>query len=206
MFAEGGFRWESGIQVLLPLSVVTTGVQSFIAMDTPSGERPDSGTVYVSPRYRFTLEVPRGWHTNDAVASAPFGIGAFTSPDEQVNLLIQQMPGAQDPADFVKKLDARGDRMFAGYHKISEYQMLLEGTAKPLSSSTLTHGKLRKAHPSQCYSILGWSSSLFKRRFSSSILSRFRRGSTLSRTPSARSSCHTTRPRRKVPPRRPKLS
>jgi len=126
VFVGGRFRWDSTIQVVKLLPMSTTGVQSFSVVAKQSEDQSDSGTVYMSDLYKLTLRVPQDWHTNDALARAQFGIGAFSSQDETINMLIQQMPGARDPSDFVKEFDARGGRLFAGYHKISESQMLVD--------------------------------------------------------------------------------
>lgn len=98
VFVAGKFRWDSTIQVvkLLPIESAS-GIQSLRVMTTPSGDESASGTVYVSDVGHFTLIVPQDWRTNDGPARAQYGIGALTSPDGMVNMLVQQMPTAMSP-------------------------------------------------------------------------------------------------------------
>jgi hypothetical protein len=126
VFVDGKFRWDSGIQVVKLLPLNADGVQSLKPLPAPSNQST-TNTAYVSARARFTLTVPQDWRTNDELARAKFGIGALSSSDGRVNLLIQQMPGAMVPAEFAKELDARGNRLLPGYRKVSDSQLRLDG-------------------------------------------------------------------------------
>jgi hypothetical protein len=86
-----------------------------------------SGGVYRSGGGHFTLTVPEGWTTNDDIVEPKFGVGGLGSPDNEAQLLIQQMPTQETPAIFAKKFDADGGRLFQGYRKISESKLSVAG-------------------------------------------------------------------------------
>jgi hypothetical protein len=86
-----------------------------------------SGDVYRSGSGHFTLTVPDGWRTNDDIVEPKFGVGGLSSPDNEIQLEIQQIPTQDSPAIFVKKIDAKGDKLFPGYRKLSEEKRDLAG-------------------------------------------------------------------------------
>jgi hypothetical protein len=86
-----------------------------------------SGTLYTNGATRFTLTVPEGWRANDNLVEPHSGVGALTAPDGEANLLIQLMLTTDSPKAFAEKIDAQGDRLFSGYHKISESKVNVAG-------------------------------------------------------------------------------
>jgi hypothetical protein len=86
-----------------------------------------SGGVYRNGAGHFTLKIPESWRTNDDIVEAKFGIGGLSSPDNEIQLEIQQIPTQDSPAIFVKKIDAEGDKLFPGYHKLREEKRDLAG-------------------------------------------------------------------------------
>jgi hypothetical protein len=86
-----------------------------------------SGGVYRSGAGHFTLKIPEGWRTNDDIVEPKFGIGGLSSPDNEIQLEIQQMPTTDSPAIFARKIDAKGDKLFRGYRKLSEDERDLAG-------------------------------------------------------------------------------
>jgi hypothetical protein len=86
-----------------------------------------SGGVYRSGAGHFTLKVPEAWRTNDDIVEPKFGIGGLSSPDNEIQLEIQQMPTTDSPAIFARKIDAKGDKLFLGYRKLSEEERDLAG-------------------------------------------------------------------------------
>jgi hypothetical protein len=86
-----------------------------------------SGGVYRSGAGHFTLKVPEDWRTNDDIVEPKFGIGGLSSPDNEIQLEIQQMPTTDSPAIFARKIDAKGDKLFRGYRKLSEEERDLAG-------------------------------------------------------------------------------
>src|SRR5580704_12978761 len=86
-----------------------------------------TGGVYRSGGGHFTLTVPDGWRTNDDNVEPKFGVGGLSSPDNEIQLEIQQMPTTDTPATFARKIDAKGDRLFPGYRKLSEEKRDLAG-------------------------------------------------------------------------------
>jgi hypothetical protein len=108
--------------------------------DSPSSqaESPKSGpknlvnqtlsrTLYTNGATRFTLTVPEGWKANDNLVDPRNGVGALTAPDGEANLLIQLMLTPDSPKALVKKIDAQGNSLFSGYHKISESKVNVAG-------------------------------------------------------------------------------
>jgi hypothetical protein len=79
-----------------------------------------SGTLYTNGGTRFTLTIPEGWKANDKLVEPRVGVGALTAPDGEANLMIQLMLTPDDPKTFAKKIDAQGQSLFSGYHKVSE--------------------------------------------------------------------------------------
>jgi hypothetical protein len=86
-----------------------------------------SGGVYRSGGGHFTLTVPDGWRTNDDNVEPKFGVGGLSSPDNEIQLEIQQIPTTDTPATFARKIDAKGDKLFPGYRKLSEEKRDLAG-------------------------------------------------------------------------------
>jgi hypothetical protein len=86
-----------------------------------------SGGVYRSGAGHFTLKIPEGWRTNDDIVELKFGIGGLSSPDNEIQLEIQQFPTTDSPAVFARKTDAKGDKLFRGYRKLSEEERDLAG-------------------------------------------------------------------------------
>jgi hypothetical protein len=86
-----------------------------------------SGGVYKNSAGHFTLTVPEGWRTNDDIVEPKLGIGGLTSPDNEANLEIQQMPTEDIPAAFAKKIDAKGSSVFPGYRKLDESKLDVAG-------------------------------------------------------------------------------
>jgi hypothetical protein len=128
VFVDGRFCWDSTIHQMNLLSIErVSGVATLRPIPTQGDGGADSGTVYESERSKFRLTVPSDWRFNDDLARAQYGIGAFTSPGDTVNLLVQQMPSGSGPAEFAKQLDAQGDRLFADYRKIGESHLTLDG-------------------------------------------------------------------------------
>jgi hypothetical protein len=79
-----------------------------------------SGGVYKNGAGHFTLTVPEGWRTNDDIVEPKFGIGALSSPDNEAQLMIQQIPTEDSPATLAKKLDAQSSTVLRGYRKLDE--------------------------------------------------------------------------------------
>jgi len=86
-----------------------------------------SGTLCTNGATRFTLTVPEGWKANDNLVEPHFGVGALTAPDGEANLVIQLMVTTDSPKAFAKKIDAQGNSLFPGYHKISQSKMNVGG-------------------------------------------------------------------------------
>jgi hypothetical protein len=86
-----------------------------------------SGTLYTNGATRFTLTVPQGWKANDNLVEPRAGVGALTAPDGEANLLIQLILTSDSTKTFAKKIDAQGNSLFAGYHKVSESKMNVAG-------------------------------------------------------------------------------
>jgi hypothetical protein len=86
-----------------------------------------SAGLYKNGAGHFTLTVPEGWSTNDAIVEPKFGIGALSSPDNQAELVIQQMPIEDSPAALAKKIDATGSSVFRGYRKLDESKIRVAG-------------------------------------------------------------------------------
>jgi hypothetical protein len=86
-----------------------------------------SGTLYTNGATRFTLTVPAGWKANDNLVEPKFGVGALTAPDGEANLVIQLMLTTDSPKAFAKKIDARGNTLFSGYHKLSQSKVNVAG-------------------------------------------------------------------------------
>jgi len=86
-----------------------------------------SGGVYRSGAGHFTLTVPAGWRTNDDIVEPKLGIGGLSSPDNEAQLEIQQFPTEESPATLAKKVDAKGDKLFRGYRKLSETELQVAG-------------------------------------------------------------------------------
>jgi hypothetical protein len=86
-----------------------------------------SETTYKNGAGRFTLTVPAGWRSNDDIAEPKFGIGGLNSPDDEAQIVIQQIPTEDSPSVFAKKFDAKGDSLFLGYRKLDESTMNVAG-------------------------------------------------------------------------------
>jgi hypothetical protein len=86
-----------------------------------------SGGVYRSGAGHFTLTVPEGWRTNDDIVEPTLGIGGLSSPDNEGQLEIQQMPTEESPANLAKKLDTYNNKHFRDYHKLSETELEVAG-------------------------------------------------------------------------------
>jgi hypothetical protein len=87
-----------------------------------------SGGVYRSGGGHFTLTVPEGWRTNDDIVEPKFGVGGLSSPDNEAQLAIQQMPTEDDsPTTLAKKLDGRGAGQIRGYRKLDESTLEVAG-------------------------------------------------------------------------------
>jgi hypothetical protein len=86
-----------------------------------------SGGVYKNGAGHFTLIVPEGWRTNDDIVEPKLGIGALSSPDNEAELMIQQLPTEDTPAAFAKKIDAKGSSLFSGYRKLDESKLNIAG-------------------------------------------------------------------------------
>jgi hypothetical protein len=71
-----------------------------------------SGDVDRNGAGHFTLTVPEGSRTNDDIVESKFGIVGLSSPDNETQLEIQQMPTEDSPTTLAKKLDAKGDSAF----------------------------------------------------------------------------------------------
>src|SRR4029077_16979557 len=76
---------------------------------------------------RFTLTVPAGWRSNDDIVEPKFGIGGLSSPDNEAQIDIQQIPTETSPFEFAKKIDARGDSLFRGYRRLSGSKLNVAG-------------------------------------------------------------------------------
>jgi hypothetical protein len=86
-----------------------------------------SAGVYKNGAGHFTLTVPEGWRTNDDIVEPKFGIGALSSPDNEAQLVIQQMPTDDSPSTFAKKFDARNNTAVRGYRKLDESKLKVAG-------------------------------------------------------------------------------
>jgi hypothetical protein len=86
-----------------------------------------SGTLYTNGATRFTLTVPEGWKANDNLIEPRNGVGALTAPDGEANLLIQLMLTTDSPKAFAKKIDAQGNTLLPGYHKLSQSKVNVAG-------------------------------------------------------------------------------
>jgi hypothetical protein len=86
-----------------------------------------SGGVYSNGAGHFTLTVPEGWRTNDDIVEPKYGIGGLSSPDNEAQLVIQQMPTEDSPAAFAKKFDARNGNVLRGYRKLDESKLNVAG-------------------------------------------------------------------------------
>jgi hypothetical protein len=86
-----------------------------------------SGGVYRNGAGHFTLKIPEGWRTNDDIVEPKFGIGGLSSPDNEIQLELQQIPTTDSPAIFARKTDAKGDKLFRGYRKLSDEERDLAG-------------------------------------------------------------------------------
>jgi hypothetical protein len=128
----------------ITLGVIPLGPSDFArsqnTADSPSsqGEAPKtagknlvnqtlSGTLYTNGATRFTLTVPEGWKANDNLVEPHFGVGALTAPDGEANLIIKLMLTSDSPKALVKKIDAQGNSLFSGYHKISQSKLNVAG-------------------------------------------------------------------------------
>jgi hypothetical protein len=128
----------------ITLGVIPLGPSDFARSqnkaDSPSsqGEAPKtagknlvnqtlSGTLYTNGATRFTLTVPEGWKANDNLVEPHFGVGALTAPDGEANLIIKLMLTSDSPKALVKKIDAQGNSLFSGYHKISQSKLNVAG-------------------------------------------------------------------------------
>ena len=86
-----------------------------------------SGTSYTNGASRFTLTVPEGWKANDNLVDPTIGIGALTAPDGEANLVIQLKLTSDSPKALAKKIEAQGNSLFPGYHKVSESKLSVGG-------------------------------------------------------------------------------
>ena len=86
-----------------------------------------SETVYKNGAGRFTLTVPAGWRSNDDIVEPKFGIGGLSSPDNEAQIEIQQIPTEDSPTAFAKKVDAKGDSLFRGYRRLGESKLNVAG-------------------------------------------------------------------------------
>jgi len=86
-----------------------------------------SETIYKNGAGRFTLTVPAGWRSNDDIVEPKFGIGGLSSPDNEAQIDIQQIPTETDPIEFAKKFDAKGDSLFRSYRRLSESKLNVAG-------------------------------------------------------------------------------
>jgi hypothetical protein len=77
-----------------------------------------SGDVYRNGADTLPLTVPEGWRTNDNIVEPKLGIGGLSSPDNEAQLEIQQMPTEDSPTTLARKLGAKGDSAFRGYRKL----------------------------------------------------------------------------------------
>ena len=80
--------------------------------------RTVSGTLYTNGGTRFTLTIPEGWKANDNLLKPRVRVGALTALDGEANLMIQLMLTPDDPKTFAKTIDAPGESLFSGYHKL----------------------------------------------------------------------------------------
>jgi hypothetical protein len=91
-----------------------------------------SAGLYKNGAGHFTLAVPEGWRTNDDIVEPKYGIGGLSSPDNEAQLVIQQMPADDDsPTTLAKKFDARESSQARGqdrgYHKLGESKIRIAG-------------------------------------------------------------------------------
>ena len=86
-----------------------------------------SGTLYTNGATRFTLTVPEGWKANDNLVEPHFGVGALTAPDGLADLVIRLMVTTDSPKALAKKIDAQGNSLYPGYHKISQSKVNVAG-------------------------------------------------------------------------------
>lgn len=86
-----------------------------------------SAGVYKNGAGHFTLAVPEGWRTNDDIVDPKFGIGGLSSPDNEAELVILQMPADDSPSTFAKKFDAESNTVVRGYRKLDESKLKIAG-------------------------------------------------------------------------------
>ncbi|MGH9866337.1 MAG: TonB family protein, partial [Candidatus Acidiferrales bacterium] len=112
---------------------VDTTVSVYFAMD---GDRPAghdkidqsiSSDIYRNGTAKFSLIIPDGWTTSSGIAHVPNGIGGLVAPDVRANLLIQRFRTTKNPVAFERTVDAHGPGTFAGYQKIGESVVTVQG-------------------------------------------------------------------------------
>jgi hypothetical protein len=86
-----------------------------------------SAGLYKNGAGHFTLTVPESWRTNDGIVEPKFGIGGLSSPDNDAQLVIQQLPTDDSPATLAKKFDARDKTVIRGYRKLDESKLKVAG-------------------------------------------------------------------------------
>ncbi|HEV2617579.1 MAG TPA: energy transducer TonB [Candidatus Acidoferrales bacterium] len=91
-----------------------------------------SSNVYINRTAEFTLIMPDGWTTNDALADIPYGVGGLGARDASADIVIERVPTKEKPMAFERSVDAHGASNFAGYQKISESGMIVEGKTCPV--------------------------------------------------------------------------
>lgn len=84
-----------------------------------------SETTYKNGAGRFTLTVPAEWRSNNDIVGPKWGIGGLSSSEAQIE--IQQMPTQESPSAVAKRIDAKGDRLFRDYRKLSESKLNVAG-------------------------------------------------------------------------------
>jgi hypothetical protein len=120
---------EARISPRIAIAVVTIALcfQTGVNAQKAIVDQSLSGGVYSNGAGHFTLTVPEGWRTNDDIVEPKYGVGALSSPDNEANLVIQQMPTEDSPAAFAKKFDAKSSSGVRGYRKLDESKLKVAG-------------------------------------------------------------------------------
>lgn len=103
---------------------------SSTTVPSPAAEVKQSllGTTYTNLTGNFTLTIPDGWRTNDALAmKSPGTVGALSSVDGNSNILIQWVKQSSDPAQLAQLVDSMFKASFEGYQKLDQHPVTIDG-------------------------------------------------------------------------------
>jgi len=144
VFVTGKFRIARVNQWVVHLQGVRDPKTGVTEYPLPVPAKPwISGTKYSNPKGYFTLELPTGWKINEEIAKAPYTIGALSGPDGWANLVIQQIPASESPAEFLLAYDAKAPTMFENYKHVTASEMTLDGEAAASLRLTYTDREVK---------------------------------------------------------------